>query len=130
MSKRTQGTEYDRWHVPRALRAKMVEVAREFRKHPTPSEDLLWQALRGRRLEGRRFRRQQPIGPFVVDFFCASERLIVEVDGPVHEAQQQADRERERLLESLGLRILRVQATQVERDLPGVLKMISALFGG
>jgi len=56
----------------------MTEVARGFRKAPTPSEAILWRALRGEALDGRKFRRQQPIGPFIVDFYCSTERLIVE----------------------------------------------------
>jgi adenine-specific DNA-methyltransferase len=102
----------------------MTEVARESRKEPTPGEALLWQALRNRRLDGRKFRRQQPIGPFVVDFYCAEERLVVEVDGPVHLGQVQSDRERQALLESLGLRFLRVNTAQVESDLEHVLTTI------
>ena len=123
-----EGTTADRWDVPESLRAKMVEVAREFRKAQTPSEALLWQALRGKKLDGRKFRRQQPIGPFVVDFFCASERLIVEVDGPVHETQRVADQQRQQLIESLGLRFIRVLDSEVERNLLDVLDMIRARF--
>ncbi len=119
----------ERWEVPPALRAKMVQVAREFRKRPTRSEAMLWQALRGRQLGSRRFRRQQPLGPFVVDFFCASARLIVEVDGPIHESQRQADAERQLLLESLGLRVLRLPAALVEDDLPRALAIIERALG-
>jgi very-short-patch-repair endonuclease/tetratricopeptide (TPR) repeat protein len=106
----------------------MVEVAREFRKTPTPSEKILWQALRGKKMDGRKFRRQQPIGPFIVDFFCASERLIVEVDGPVHETQRVVDQQRQQLIESLGLRFVRAPASEVEHNLLGVLGMIRAGF--
>ncbi|HEU5102453.1 MAG TPA: DUF5107 domain-containing protein, partial [Roseiflexaceae bacterium] len=123
-----EGSTVDRWDVPASLHAKMVEVARQFRKAPTPSEDILWQALRGKKLDGRRFRRQQPIGPFVVDFFCASERLIVEVDGPIHDTQQATDRQRQELIESLGLRFVRVPATKVEHELADVLELIRAEF--
>lgn len=114
----------DYWDVPKALEKRMIEVARQLRKEPTPSEAILWQALRGRRLRGLRFRRQQPIGPFVVDFYCPAARLVVEVDGPIHEAQQKADAERQELLESLGLRFLRLPAAQVERDLAAALASI------
>ena len=114
----------DHWDVPQALRAKMVEVARGLRKQPTRSEALLWQALRGRQLEGYRFRRQQPFGPFVVDFYCSSRRLVVEVDGPIHDSQREADRTRQQLLESLGLRFLRLPAAMVEDDLPAALDAI------
>ena len=65
----------------------------------------MWNSLRRKRLDGRKFRRQQPIGPFVVDFFCPAERLIVEVDGPIHDSQREADRVRQQLLETLGLHV-------------------------
>lgn len=115
---------FDRWAVPDSLRAKMVEAARRFRKEPAVSEAILWEAIRKRQVEGRRFRLQQPIGSFVVDFFCPSERLIVEVDGPVHESQREADQERQRLLESIGLRFVRIPAEQVVNDLPTALVSI------
>ena len=123
-----EGEEVERWNVPEALHAKMVELARTFRKEPTRSEAILWEAIRRKQLKGRRFRRQQPIGPFVVDFFCPSERLIVEVDGPIHETQREADRQRQELLEALDLRFVRVTAAQVEKDLPSVLTTIQNAF--
>jgi methylmalonyl-CoA mutase cobalamin-binding domain/chain len=115
---------WDRWNVPAQLQERMKQVAREFRKEPTASEALLWEALRGRRLDGLKFRRQQPVGPFVVDFYCASERLVVEVDGGIHEAQRDRDRERQQLLESLGLRFIRIPAHTVEHDLTAALAAI------
>jgi very-short-patch-repair endonuclease len=109
----------------------MVELARQFRRESTPSEAVLWQAVRGRKLEGIKFRREQPIGPFVVDFFAASERLIVEVDGPIHESQVEADARRQGLLEELGFRFVRIQSEVVERDLATALEMIRAgIFRG
>jgi len=102
----------------------MTAVARQFRKEPTASEAILWGALRGRKLENRKFRRQQPIGCFVVDFFCAAERLIVEVDGLIHDSQQTLDRQRQELLESLGLRVLRLKAEEVEQSLTSSLQKI------
>jgi very-short-patch-repair endonuclease len=116
------------WEIPPSLRQKMIEVARQFRKKPTASEDILWQAIRGRRLDGRRFRRQQPIGVFVVDFFCGSEKLIVEVDGRIHESQQEHDQQRQELLESLNLKVVRVTSEQVEADLSSVLAIIRQSF--
>ncbi len=106
----------------------MVEVARVFRKEPTPSEDILWQALRNRQVDGRKFRRQQPIGAFVLDFFCAEERLAVEVDGPIHASQREADQMRQELIESLGVRFVRIPAETVEHDLPAALSAIRAAF--
>lgn len=118
----------ERWDVPEPVRRKMVEVARQFRKEPTHSEALLWSALRGKQLGGRKFRRQQPIGPFIVDFYCSTERLIVEVDGGVHAEQQELDAARQALPESLGLHFVRVPAEQVEINLPAALASIQQAF--
>lgn len=118
----------ERWDITPEMERRMRDVARELRKNPTPSEDILWQAIRKEQLDGRKFRRQMPIGPFVVDFYCSTERLAVEVDGPIHETQREADRARQELLESLGIRFVRVTAEQVEQDLPGVLATIRAAF--
>ena len=103
----------------------MVAVARQFRKAPTRADQMLWQALRRDQL-GVPVRRQQPIGPFVVDFYIPAGRLVVEVDGPVHDRQQAADAERQRLLEGLGLRFVRLRAEDVERDLPAAVDRIRA----
>jgi very-short-patch-repair endonuclease len=116
----------DRSEVPEDLRRQMVEVAKYFRKEPTPTEGILWQALRGRKLDGVKFRRQQNIGPFVVDFFAAEQRLIVEVDGPIHDSQQRADQARQEILESLGLRFVRVRTETVERNLAAAVAAIRA----
>ncbi|PSB13148.1 restriction endonuclease [filamentous cyanobacterium CCP2] len=120
--------EQEKWEVPAAIQKKMQEVARQFRKEPTASEAILWQALRSRKLENRKFRRQHPIGTFIVDFFCHEERLIVEVDGGVHNRQKELDRQRQELLESLGLRFLRVTSEEVETNLPNVLEKIHQAF--
>lgn len=115
---------FDRWEIPKELRHKMVTIVREFRKQPTKSEAILWKALRGKKLDGVKFRRQQPIGPFVVDFFAPAFRLILEVDGPIHANQIQADRERQNLLEALGFKIFRINADDVENNLEYVLAML------
>jgi very-short-patch-repair endonuclease len=106
----------------------MQQVARDFRREPTASERVLWNALRGAALDGRKFRRQQPFGPFVVDFYCAAERLVVEVDGGVHDSQTERDRARQECLQAVGLRFVRVSARQVETDLPSVLTTIRQAF--
>ncbi|MCC7449775.1 MAG: endonuclease domain-containing protein [Anaerolineae bacterium] len=106
----------------------MQMVARQLRNDPTASEDILWQAIRHKQLDGRKFRRQVAIGPFVVDFYCASERLAVEVDGSIHDNQREADASRQALIESLGIRFVRLTANQVEYDLPGSLQMIRSAW--
>ncbi|MBI2759392.1 MAG: DUF559 domain-containing protein [Chloroflexi bacterium] len=102
----------------------MIEVAREFRKTPTKSEAILWKALCGKQLDGVKFRRQQPIGPFVADFYNSDCRLVIEVDGPIHEFQKDADRARQELLEVLGLKVLRLKAEMTENNLPIALELI------
>jgi very-short-patch-repair endonuclease len=86
------------------------DLARQFRKSPTPSERTAWELLRGRRLLGLKFRRQQVILGFIVDFFCAEHRLVLEVDGSSHEPleRQVADEERTQVLASLELRVVRI----------------------
>jgi len=118
----------DRWHIPEPLRREMVAIARDFRKTPTPTEAVLWQRLRGRQIAGVKFRRQQPIGPFVVDFCAPRLRLVIEIDGPIHAALQERERdtERQRLIESLGFRFLRIPTDDIECDLEEVLQRIQA----
>ncbi len=105
-----------------------VEFAREQRRAPTPGEELLWSALRGQAL-GVRFRRQQPIGEFVLDFYCAAARLAVEVDGSSHERREGYDRWRDEQLARLGLRVLRVREEVVREDLEGALEVIRRALG-
>src|SRR5215475_14071995 len=81
--------------VPPEIRRKMIEIAREFRKEPTEGEKILWEALRGKKLDGIKFRRQQPVGYFVVDFYASAFRLVVEVDGPIRDQQVEADQARQ-----------------------------------
>ena len=78
---------FPRIYVSPENRRKMLEIAREFRTTPTKTEEILWEALRGKKLDGIKFRRQQPVGYFVVDFYNSVYRLVVEVDGPIHESQ-------------------------------------------
>jgi len=111
-------------NLPDDLKRKMLEAARDFRKNPTPSEALLWKALRGKKLNGIKFRRQQPIGPFIVDFYAPILRLVIEIDGPVHQQQHEADQTRQMILESLDIKVLRFSADKVEDDMDAVLTTI------
>jgi len=74
---------------------------------------------------GLKFRRQHAIGPFVVDFYCAAHRLIVEVDGSIHDLQREHDIERQRLLEACGYSVLRFSVAQVEYALPSIALAIT-----
>jgi very-short-patch-repair endonuclease len=102
---------------------KAIEHARELRKKLTPPEARLWIALRKRQLGGLRFRRQHPVGPFIVDFFCPSARLAVEVDGASHSLGdgEARDARRDSYLERVGLTVLRIPAAYVRDHLDAVL---------
>jgi very-short-patch-repair endonuclease len=92
----------------------------------TAAETLLWQQLRGRSA-GRKWRRQHPIGPFIVDFYCAEVRLIVEVDGGVHDRQAERDAERATWLEHHGYHVMRVHNADVVHDVLDVVTRIQLL---
>jgi very-short-patch-repair endonuclease len=94
--------------IPKSV---MTRLAREQRANNVQSEAIIWRALRDRRCDGAKFRRQTPIGNYIVDFLCFERRLIVEIDGPTHEDEEQRrkDRERELWLKEQGYRVLRLQ---------------------
>ena len=100
-------------------------AARRLRKTPTDAETRLWAVLRRRQIEGARFRRQAPIGPYVVDFACLAERLVVEVDGGQHARQQDRDAARTAWLESPGFRVLRFWNHEVLGNIEGVAERIA-----
>ena len=104
--------------------------ARELRQGATEAERVLWEHLRGRRLAGLKFRRQHPLGPYIVDFYCAAHRLVVEVDGPVHEGRVKEDALRTEYLEMYGYRVLRVKNEEVLEDIEAVLARVLAACGG
>ena len=116
--------DFPRIFLPPEIRRKMIEIAREFRKEPTEGEKILWGALRGKKLDGIKFRRQQPIDYFVVDFYTSVHRLVVEVDGPIHDHQVEADKARQDILEVVGLTVFRIKTEIPENNLPLALKLI------
>ena len=120
----TQKNDYPRIKISGSARHKILEAAREQRKNPTKSEKILWQALRGKKLDGIKFRRQQPIGPFIADFYSSLYRLVVEVDGGIHQFQRAEDAERDETMKMLGLNVLRISAELVENDLANALERI------
>jgi very-short-patch-repair endonuclease len=103
-----------------------VQRAKELRRDMTPAERLLWQHLRGNRLGGFHFRRQQVIDGFIVDFYCHAAGLIVEVDGDVHQERTEYDEQRDQLLTARGLRILRFKNEACIQDVESVLASILA----
>ena len=108
-----------------------LQQAKTLRRNMTPTEKRLWAALRANRLDGFHFRRQQIIDGFIVDFYCHAARLVVEVDGPVHDQQEEYDAERSHALAARGLQTLRVRNEEVVHDLQDVLARIrAACYGG
>ena len=101
-----------------------TERARELRREMTALESLVWDALRGRKLDGLKFRRQAPIGPYIADFYCPATRLVVEIDGPHHDLQVQEDAARTRYLESRGCRVVRFRADDDRLRLENVMEEI------
>jgi very-short-patch-repair endonuclease len=96
------------------------------RCEPTPAEKLLWEKLRHKQLLGFKFRRQQTIDRFIVDFYCNEAQLVVEVDGEIHDYTQEEDVIRQEFLESLGLQVVRFRNEDVLKRMEGVLQDIAA----
>ncbi len=107
----------------------MIRRARDLRETGTTPEQLLWLALRNGQVGGLKFRRQHPIGPYIVDFYCHGAALVVEVDGMSHDDKALQDAAKTTHIESQGLRVLRVANDDVMRDLDAVTREI-ARFGG
>ncbi len=105
---------------------------RELRNRPTEAEHRLWYCLRGAALDGRKFRRQHGVGPYIVDFHCPEEKLVIELDGSIHDEPdiQQRDKIREAYLVSQGLRVLRFGNEQALGDPHWMLEQISSCWKG
>jgi very-short-patch-repair endonuclease len=112
------------WQSSPELWEKLKPLARQMRTEPTLAEKLLWQRLNNKQLQGFKFRRQQVIDRFIVDFYCHEIKLVIEVDGKVHNYTQVEDGIRQEFLESLGLRVLRFNNQDVLLRIEGVLEEI------
>jgi very-short-patch-repair endonuclease len=102
------------------------EHIKYLRQNQTPAEQLLWSQLRDKRA-GPRFRRQQAIGPFIVDFYCHAARLAIEIDGDDHDAKQAYDERRTAWLKGYGVGVVRFSNRDVNENLAGVVRTIEAL---
>ncbi len=98
--------------------------ARTLRKQATDAEQHLWKRLRSRQLDGHKFRRQTPVGPYVVDFLCLEHRLVIELDGGQHADRQEKDQARSARLAGWGFRVLRFWNHEVLGNTEGVLEEI------
>jgi len=105
---------------------RLLEYAKRLRTEQTPLEQKLWYALRAKRFQGAKFRRQVVIGRYIVDFACRLPRmLVVEVDGDTHASRQGYDSQRTAFLESKGYRVLRFTNREVGTNIEGVLTIIA-----
>ena len=111
-------------------KSELSEFRKELRQNLTPSEAFLWKHLKGKQLAGRRFTKQHSIGNFIVDFYCASEKLIVELDGNIHmnSTVQEYDEKRTTYLEHIGFKVIRFENKMVFDVLPSVLDEIKDNF--
>jgi adenine-specific DNA-methyltransferase len=106
------------------VRAGAKEKARELRSQMTNAESLLWKQLKGRRFQGFKFRRQRPLGPYILDFICLEAGLVIEIDGGQHNEQQAHDQARTALIETQGLTVIRFWNHEVLNETPAVLEKI------
>ena len=104
----------------------LEEIRRNLRQESTPAEEFFWQQLRGSKLNGLKFKRQHSIGNYVVDFYCASKRLIVELDGEVHNTKEQKekDKHRDENLAEMNFNILRFTNEDVLLNFQSVINKI------
>lgn len=118
--------------MPRRLNNlnKYKERRQQLRTKGTSAEATLWLALQKRQLQGRKFRRQHSVGPYILDFYCSTEKLAIELDGQVHRVVVRAnyDYQREQYLNALGIRVIRFENKFVFKSPVGVLQAIANCF--
>ena len=104
----------------------LTQTAKEFRRNATDAEKLLWRCLKGRQLGGLKFRRQEQIGRFIVDFVCFEKGLVIEADGSQHAQEKEKDKERTEWLNSQGFTVLRFWNNDILKNTESVLESIYA----
>ena len=110
-------------------RRSILKAARELRQSMTPAEKILWSRLRGRKLGGFKFYRQVPIDRYIVDFYCPEKKLVVEVDGSIHDEEDMLENDefREKCFRNKGLRIIRFRNAEMFRNLNDVCNRIDQM---
>ena len=108
--------------------SKKAQRARELRRDPSRAERICWELIRAHRMEGIKFRRQHPIGPYFADFACASRGLVIEIDGDHHADQVEADARRTAVMESQGWKVVRFGANEVVQNPEGIWTRIQSLI--
>lgn len=108
----------------------LTQTAKELCRNSTDAEQLLWKLLKAKRLDGSKFRRQEQIGRFIVDFVCYERKVMVEADGGHHALEKEKDEERTAWLNSLGFTMLRFWNNEILSDIEAVLEVIRRQCGG
>ena len=110
---------------------KLAGLRSALRKNMTPAEAAFWTLIKGSKIEGRKFRRQHSAGPYILDFYCPSERLAIELDGDIHfnERAEHKDRERKQYLDYYGIKVVRFENRHVFQDPDEVIAIIRRHFG-
>lgn len=114
----------------RPFKPRDTQRARALRREATPAERTLWQYLSKRQLQGFKFSRQIPVGPYICDFICRAEKLVVELDGFSHEHSEQADQQRTDYIVAAGYRVMRFVNEDVFQNIEGVLTSIAETLTG
>jgi very-short-patch-repair endonuclease len=99
-------------------------AARNLRQKMTPAEQVLWEVLKGRQVAGLKFRCQHPVGRFILDFYCPARKLVVELDGGVHDGQTGYDEARTQQLNDYGYQVLRFRNEEVLNNLDSVVEQV------
>ena len=113
---------HSRSHLPLLRQEESAEIARKLRSRMTDAEIRFWHQVRRGGAKGLRFRKQVPLGPYIVDFLCEPRRLVVELDGGQHATRTEQDMERTRWLEARGYRVVRYWNNDVLSNLEGVME--------
>jgi very-short-patch-repair endonuclease len=111
----------------RGTTSEIQQIAKKLRHNLTPAEAILWEALRGKKLKGLKFRCQHPVGFFILDFYCPSLKLVIEVDGSSHNSKEEYDQERTKKLNQYGYTVLRFTNEEVMTDISRVLAEIETV---
>ena len=102
----------------------IVELARDLRSNMTPAEIMVWEALCKKQVEGFRFKRQYPIGRYIADFYCHELKLIIEIDGDIHNTRNEYDKNRDQFLEADGYTVLRFSNDKIIDSIDSVINTI------
>lgn len=106
----------------------VIKLAQEMRKNLTHCEKLLWDELKEKKINGSKFRRQHPVHRYILDFYCHEKKLAIEVDGNIHKIKYDEDEFRDKYLESIGIKTIRISNVEIMEDINKVLFKIMTIL--